>query len=99
MGFGVPLATWFRQDLRSYLVDHIASSTSRIAAYVDPGGVARMLAAHLANKADHEHELWALLTLEIWLRTLPRLSRPWQEPAAPDQLGVAPLARAASSSP
>jgi asparagine synthase (glutamine-hydrolysing) len=80
MGFGIPLATWFRGDLRAYLTDHIASPDARIAAYVRPDVVARMLTAHMAQTANHEHEFWALLTLELWLRMLPKLARAWDEP-------------------
>lgn len=77
MGFGIPLATWFRGDLKSYLADHIASPSSRIGDYVDLRYVKHMLAAHGSGAADHEHQLWALLTMEIWLRSLPTLARPW----------------------
>jgi asparagine synthase (glutamine-hydrolysing) len=81
MGFGIPLATWFRGSLRAYLMDHIASPRSLINQYVRADVVARMVDAHMRRTADHEHELWALLTLEIWLRNLPRLARPWEEAA------------------
>jgi hypothetical protein len=30
--------------------------------------VADKLQAHLAGKADHSRQLWALLMLELWLR-------------------------------
>ena len=83
MGFGLPLATWFRGDLRGYLLDHIASPSSRINEYVRPDTVARMVDNHMNHRGDHEHQFWALLTLELWLRSLPRLSRPWEEGAAP----------------
>jgi asparagine synthase (glutamine-hydrolysing) len=90
MGFGLPLATWFRGDLRPYLVDHIASPASRINAYVRPDRVARMLSAHMERRADHDQQFWALLTLELWLRNLPQLARPWE--AAPEPLPVAQAA-------
>jgi len=81
MGFGLPLATWFRGDLRSYLLDHIASPSARINAYVRPGYVKALVDAHMAHQAENDQQFWALLTLEIWLRHLPALSRPWE--AAP----------------
>jgi asparagine synthase (glutamine-hydrolysing) len=83
MGFGIPLGTWFRGDLRAYLTDHIASPNARIAEFVRPDVVARMLSAHMAQTANHEHEFWALLTLELWLRMLPRMARAWEDDAAP----------------
>ena len=83
MGFGVPLATWFRGDLRSYLIDLIASPSSRINAYVRPDVVARMVDAHMAHRADHDQRFWALLTMELWLRNLPRLAKPWESANEP----------------
>jgi asparagine synthase (glutamine-hydrolysing) len=80
MGFGLPLATWFRGDLRDYLLDHIGSPSSRITSYVRPEVVAGLLRAHMAREADHDQLLWALLTLELWLRNLPGLARPWETP-------------------
>jgi hypothetical protein len=35
--------------------------------------VERFLAEHMAGRADHGHQLWLLLTLEVWLQQLPRL--------------------------
>ena len=58
----------------------------RINAYVRPDKVARMLAAHMDRRADHEHPFWALLTLELWLRNLSKLSRPWE--AAPEPVPI-----------
>jgi asparagine synthase (glutamine-hydrolysing) len=69
MGFGVPLGTWFRGDLRGYLQDHL-SPRAALGDYVDRAFVARLLAEHLDGRADHSHRLWLLLTLEIWLRSL-----------------------------
>jgi asparagine synthase (glutamine-hydrolysing) len=86
MGFGLPLATWFRGELRDYLFDHIASPSSRINAYVRPDKVARMLAAHMDRRADHDQPFWALLTLELWLRNLSKLARPWE--ATPEPVPV-----------
>lgn len=73
MGFGVPLGNWFRQELRSYIIDHMAPG-ARIYEYLQEAAVRRCLEQHLARMADHSHRLWTLLTLEVWLRALPRWS-------------------------
>ena len=78
MGFGVPLGAWFRGDLRSYLLDHLTGD-ARMFAYVDRAAVDRLVEEHGRGERDHGQKLWALLTLEIWLR----------------QLGAAALRRAA----
>ncbi len=76
MGFGVPLGTWFRGQLRDYLRDQIGTPGARINAYVRPEVVTELLDAHAEARADVEHQLWALLTLELWLKNLGRLANP-----------------------
>ena len=81
MGFGVPLGTWFRGNLRDYLRDHLAVPGALINAYVRADAVDRLLREHLEGRADHGHQLWLLLTMEIWLRNLGRLAEPWDATA------------------
>ncbi len=69
MGFGVPLAEWFRGDLRDYLQDQLSAS-SAVYDYLDREYVARLLREHLARRADHSHRLWLLLTFAVWLRSI-----------------------------
>ncbi len=71
MGFGMPLGTWFRGALRTYLLDHLGPS-ARIYDYLDRRTVASYLSQHLLGQEDHSHRLWTLLTMEIWLRALPQ---------------------------
>jgi asparagine synthase (glutamine-hydrolysing) len=67
MGFGVPLGTWFRGDLRSYLRDHLGPG-ARLHEFLERSAVDRLLSEHDGQTADHGQKLWALLTLEVWLR-------------------------------
>jgi asparagine synthase (glutamine-hydrolysing) len=69
MGFGVPLGTWFRGSLRDYLHDHLGPG-ARVDDYLSREVVSRLLDEHARGAADHGHRLWALLTLEVWLRSL-----------------------------
>jgi asparagine synthase (glutamine-hydrolysing) len=68
MGFGMPLGTWFRTQLRDYIRDHLASSGARCHEVVRADYVRTLLEEHDAGVADHGLPLWLLLTLEIWLR-------------------------------
>jgi asparagine synthase (glutamine-hydrolysing) len=81
MGFGLPLGTWFRGDLQDYVKDHLGSKVSLLTRYVRPEAVEAVIDSHMRGQADHEHQIWALLTMELWLRNLPRMARPWQESA------------------
>lgn len=75
MGFGVPVGTWFRRELRDYLQDHLGRG-ARLHQYLDPAIIDALLREHQSGRADHSHRLWTLLTLEVWLRALPRWSQP-----------------------
>ncbi len=67
MGFGVPLAVWFRTNLRGYLQD-VLGPTARLYQYLDRTRVRAIIDEHMSERADHGQRLWALLTLELWLR-------------------------------
>ncbi|HEY0707311.1 MAG TPA: asparagine synthase (glutamine-hydrolyzing) [Polyangia bacterium] len=79
MGFGLPLGTWFRGDLMSYVRDLLTAPNARIAEYLQPQTVARVVNDHISGREDHEHKIWLLITMEIWLRNLSRLSQPWDD--------------------
>jgi asparagine synthase (glutamine-hydrolysing) len=66
-GFGVPLGDWFRQELRAMVEDTLLSSP-RLARWLRPKRVHTLLDEHLSRRADRGHQLWTLLTLELWLR-------------------------------
>ena len=68
MGFGVPLARWFREDLRSMPAELLLPSDSRVHAYVRPDAIRRMISDHHAAVADHSLRLWVLVQLESWHR-------------------------------
>jgi asparagine synthase (glutamine-hydrolysing) len=69
MGFGVPLAAWFRGTLRHFAHDLLLDDRARQRGIVDSKAVAEMLAAHVAGTRDHSAPLWALICFELWSRT------------------------------
>ncbi|MBH1989271.1 MAG: asparagine synthase (glutamine-hydrolyzing) [Myxococcaceae bacterium] len=70
MGFGMPLAAWFREDLSGYLQDYLIAGSPLIYAYLNKSYVEALVNQHIARSYDHSSSLWLLLTLEIWLRNL-----------------------------
>jgi asparagine synthase (glutamine-hydrolysing) len=66
-GFGVPLDRWFRTDLRLWARGLLTGRASRVGGHVRPEAVADLLESH-DRGADHGHAIWALLTLELFLR-------------------------------
>jgi asparagine synthase (glutamine-hydrolysing) len=68
MGFGVPLGTWFRTELRDMTRDLLLSPRARQRGLVRPQAVEALLAAHDSGRRDHSPRLWALVCLELWSR-------------------------------
>jgi asparagine synthase (glutamine-hydrolysing) len=66
-GFGVPLGEWFRGELRPMVEDTLLDRP-RLAGRLRLPAVRALVDEHLAGRADHGHQLWGLLTLELWLR-------------------------------
>jgi len=70
MGFGVPLALWFRGPLRAFLWDHLGSVSFAQRGIVSTAFVQQMLGEHDSGRRDNSHWLWSLLMLELWFRQL-----------------------------
>ena len=68
-GFGVPLARWFREDLRPTARELLLDDTARNRGWFRPAAVEQLLAEHDDGRADHGHRLWTLVMLELWQRT------------------------------
>ncbi len=66
-GFGVPMARWFRSDLRSYLSSALGPR-ARVRGHLQGEGIDRLLSEHDSGKRDHAYPLWTLLTLEVFLQ-------------------------------
>jgi asparagine synthase (glutamine-hydrolysing) len=66
MGFGVPLARWFRGELGKYTRDVLLGSRSRGRGLIDATTVAAMLEQHRAGTRDWSPQIWAVLCLEEW---------------------------------
>jgi asparagine synthase (glutamine-hydrolysing) len=69
-GFGVPLGHWLRNDLKEFSNDLLLGPGAMIRDHVDTGFVRSLLSEHDARLQDHGQKIWALLTLEVWLRSV-----------------------------
>jgi asparagine synthase (glutamine-hydrolysing) len=69
MGFGVPLARWFRRDLREFTQDILRGSLTRQRGILRTAAVDRLLDEHLRGVRDHSAQLWSVLCFELWCRT------------------------------
>jgi asparagine synthase (glutamine-hydrolyzing) len=68
-GFAVPLARWFRNELRHRL-EALLHEGNRVFEYVDHGSVRRLVREHLSGRRDNSTLLWRVLALELWLTSL-----------------------------
>lgn len=68
MGFGVPVGSWMRQELRPLLEDVLLGPAARTRSYFQPAPLRQLVEEHWSGKQDHSFPLWALLWLELWHR-------------------------------
>jgi asparagine synthase (glutamine-hydrolysing) len=68
-GLGVPLAEWFRGELQPLARELLLDERARARGWFRPEAVERLLADHVARRADNGHRLWTLTMLELWQRT------------------------------
>jgi asparagine synthase (glutamine-hydrolysing) len=66
MGFSVPVAEWFRNDLKEMAYDILLSPRSLERGYFAPDAIKALLKEHSSGVANHGAKLWDLLMLELW---------------------------------
>ena len=81
-GFGVPVARWFRGELRDLAGDLLLGDSARGRGHFRPDAVEALLAEHAAGRADHGQRIWALVMLELWHELYAESARPPAEPEA-----------------
>lgn len=72
-GFAVPLSTWFRSTLKSFLWDHLLSQEFLGRGMVSEPFVRTLLEEHQCGRRNNTWLLYSLLMLELWFRD-------WAEP-------------------
>ena len=69
MGFGVPLARWFRKELRDFAGDMLLDATARQRGVIRTATAVRLLEDHQQGRRDRSAQIWALVCFELWART------------------------------
>lgn len=72
MGFSIPLARWFRKELKGAVEEKIFAKDAFIGALFDPTPIRRWWSEHQRGTKDYSYHLWALLVLEYWGRKFMR---------------------------
>lgn len=66
-GFGVPIGTWLRAELRPWAEELLSPAALAGAPFLDPVPVRAAWRNHLDGRRDHTYELWDVLMLQSWL--------------------------------
>lgn len=69
-GFGVPVDAWFRSSLTAPFRDLVLCKGSRVGERLNMTAVSTLMNEHQKGTRSYGAELWALLVLETWLRSL-----------------------------
>jgi asparagine synthase (glutamine-hydrolysing) len=67
-GFRLPLADWFRGELRDYSHDVLLDTRARERGYFRPDYVKELLDDHASGLHDRSQGIWTLLMFELWQR-------------------------------
>jgi len=65
-GFGTPMGTWLRTDLRPMVRGLLATDRFAREGLFDGEFVKHLLAAHYRGTEDYTEAIFALLTFEVW---------------------------------
>ena len=65
MGFGVPIADWFRGELKDYVREVLLDPATLRRGYFNPETVRQLVEDHVAARWDHGYRLWSLLMFEL----------------------------------
>jgi asparagine synthase (glutamine-hydrolysing) len=67
-GFQVPLAAWFRGELRPLFVERCLTESSPLLTFMQKSAIERLLKEN-DRGTDHGNRLWMLTVLATWLTT------------------------------
>jgi asparagine synthase (glutamine-hydrolysing) len=68
MGFGVPLGSWFRGEMKGFLQEVLLSEKSLNRGIIKPEFLQNLIDEHISAKRDNSYQLWTILMLELWFQ-------------------------------
>ena len=76
MGFGIPLDSWLRNDLRGWAEDLLDESRLRQEGYLDPAPIRTKWREHLSGRCNRQYWLWNVLMFQAWMSAYERSPAP-----------------------
>lgn len=67
-GFALPLGEWLRGPLKTFVKDLLLSPRFEARGFVRRPALEALIREHELSQGNHQHKLWALLSLELWCR-------------------------------
>jgi len=68
MGFGVPIGSWFRGEMKDFVRSVLLSDKSLKRGIIKPEMMQKYVDEHTSGKFDHAFQIWSLLMLELWFQ-------------------------------
>lgn len=68
MGFSVPLAQWFREELKEFASNHLLSSNASVNNFFEKDVLKKLWDHHQGKTRNYSTILWSLLMFELWYR-------------------------------
>ncbi|MBW8191621.1 asparagine synthase (glutamine-hydrolyzing) [Neiella marina] len=66
MGFSVPLASWFRGEIKELAERYLLQQSDGLSSFFDMEEVRRLWYQHQSRKYDHGALLWSMLMFQMW---------------------------------
>lgn len=67
LGFGVPVADWFRGAWNAILKERLLDGRAVRNSFLKKDAVENLISSHSNGSSDNSYPLWALLVFELWL--------------------------------
>ncbi|MDQ0966185.1 asparagine synthase (glutamine-hydrolyzing) [Flavobacterium sp. W4I14] len=67
-GFTMPLATWFRSELKDYMMDNLSDKELKNIPGINVKKTQEIIQEHLTGKWNRSAQIWKLLVLSQWLK-------------------------------
>ena len=73
-GFGVPLASWLRHELKDWAFSYLNPAVIRGQGFFDEKEVARIWRQHQSGGRDWHRKIWTLLMFQVWYNRFNQLN-------------------------